>query len=267
MARTLAELGDLRGRVVAITGGAGHLGSVMAEALAEVGASIVLLDHSQTGLAAAAERLSATGARVSGKVVDLAETDKLRGVPTEIEAEFGRLDVLVNCAALVGTSELQGWATPFEEQHVEAWRAALEINITAVFVLTQACLPLLRRSPAASVINVSSIYGFVGPDWRLYEGTALGNPAAYAASKGALIQLTRWLATTLAPAVRVNAISPGGILRNTAEPFLSRYTFRTPMGRMATEEDFKGAVAYLASDLSAYMTGHNLVIDGGWTVW
>ena len=116
-------------------------------------------------------------------------------------------------------------------------------------------------------MNVASIYGLVGPDWRLYEGTEIGNPAAYSASKGGLLQLTRWLATTLAPDVRVNSITPGGVFRDTPEPFLSRYLSRTPLGRMATEEDFKGAIAYLASDLSAYVTGQNLVVDGGWTAW
>ena len=117
------------------------------------------------------------------------------------------------------------------------------------------------------MINVGSIYGMVGPDMRLYEGTTMGNPAAYAASKGGLLQFTRWLATILAPEVRVNSITPGGVWRNQPEAFHERYKARTPLRRMAHEEDFKGAVAYLASDLSSYVTGHNLLVDGGWTVW
>jgi NAD(P)-dependent dehydrogenase (short-subunit alcohol dehydrogenase family) len=147
------------------------------------------------------------------------------------------------------------------------WRRALEVNLTEPFVLIQAAANDLRASGRGSVINVSSIYGLVGPDWRLYDDTSLGNPAAYAASKGGLVQLTRWLATTLAPYVRVNAIAPGGVFRNTPEPFLGRYVARTPLGRMAQEEDIKGAVAYLASDLSAYVTGQCLAVDGGWTAW
>jgi NAD(P)-dependent dehydrogenase (short-subunit alcohol dehydrogenase family) len=107
----------------------------------------------------------------------------------------------------------------------------------------------------------------VGPDLRLYEDTTLGNPAAYAASKGGLMQLTRWLATTLAPHVRVNSVTSGGVWRNQPKTFVERYIARTPLKRMATEEDLTGAVAYLASDLSAYVTGQNLVVDGGWTVW
>ena len=171
------------------------------------------------------------------------------------------------CAALVGTSDLKGWSTPFLEQNSDTWRLALEVNLTAQFVLTQACAEALAASGHGSVVNIGSIYGMGGPDMRLYENTTMGNPAAYAASKGGLLQLTRWLATVLAPDVRVNAITPGGIWRRQPEVFCARYATRTPLRRMATEEDLKGAVAYLASDLSAYVTGHNLVVDGGWTVW
>ena len=118
-----------------------------------------------------------------------------------------------------------------------------------------------------SIINVASIYGVLGPNYSLYEGTDMGNPAAYAVSKGGLIQLTRWLSTTLAPDIRVNTISPGGVFRNQADEFVHRYESRTPLGRMAREEDFIGVTAYLASDLSAYVTGQNLIVDGGWTAW
>ena len=106
-----------------------------------------------------------------------------------------------------------------------------------------------------------------GPDWNLYEGTTMGNPGAYAASKGGLIQLTKWLATTVAPKVRVNAISPGGIFRNQPEKFVAKYTAKTPMGRMGVEDDFRGAIAYLASDLSSYVTGQNIAVDGGFGAW
>ena len=118
-----------------------------------------------------------------------------------------------------------------------------------------------------NIINISSIYGVYAPDWNLYSGTLMSNPAGYSVSKGGLLQLTRWLATTIAPNVRVNAISPGGIFRNQPESFIKSYEGKTPLGRMATEDDFRGAVAYLASDLSKYVTGHNLLVDGGWGVW
>jgi NAD(P)-dependent dehydrogenase (short-subunit alcohol dehydrogenase family) len=268
VSKSLRELMSLEGRVAIITGGAGHIGSVMAEALAELGASILLLDVLPEPCAKAAQQVhEAYGVKVLNHVVDLSDKKAICDVPEIADKHFGRLDILVNCAAMVGSNDLQGWTSAFEVQDVAVWRDALEINLTAPFVLSQACTKLLAASGHGTIINVSSIYGLVGPDWRLYAGTKMGNPAAYGASKGGLLQLTRWLSTTLAPTIRVNAITPGGVYRDTEEPFLSRYIARTPLGRMATEEDFKGAVAYLASDLSAYVTGQNLIVDGGWTAW
>ncbi|MEW5726373.1 MAG: SDR family oxidoreductase [Pseudomonadota bacterium] len=263
----LRHLMTLDGRVAAITGGAGHIGRAMADALAELGAKVALVDV-VPAVESAAEDLSAKhGTRSAGFIADLADEARVRALPTEIEAHLGGLDILIHNAGFVGTSGLKGWVCPFEEQSAETWRQAMEVNLTAPFVLTQAALPQLRRSGRGSVIMVSSIYGLVGPDLGLYEGTAMGNPAAYAASKGGMMQMTRWLATVLAPAVRVNAIVPGGVARNQPEPFVSRYVARTPLRRMATEDDFKGAAAYLASDMSAYVTGQALVVDGGWTAW
>lgn len=267
--RSLRELMSLDGRVALVTGGGGHIGRAIGHALAELGANIAVVDLSPSGAEAAAKELSqrwpATAA--AGFACDLEQSEQVRDLPRLVRERFGRIDVIVNCAAFVGTSGLEGWAVPFEQQSDATWRRALEVNLTAPFVLVQAAAADLRTSGHGSVINISSIYGLSGPDWRLYEGTDLGNPAAYAASKGGLIQATRWLATTLAPLVRVNAVAPGGVFRDTPEPFLSRYTARTPLGRMGREEDFKGAVAYLATDLSAYVTGQCLTVDGGWTVW
>ena len=266
--RSLRELMSLDGRVALVTGGAGHIGSAIGHALAELGANLAVVDISASGCAKVATELSHCWPIIAaGFDCDLEHSDAVSDLPRRVRERFGRIDIIVNCAALVGTSDLEGWAVPFEQQSASTWRRALEVNLTAPFVLVQAAAGDLRASGHGSVINISSIYGLAGPDWRLYEGTDLGNPAAYAASKGGLIQATRWLATTLAPQVRVNAIAPGGVFRGIPEPFLSRYVARTPLARMAREEDIKGAVAYLASDLSAYMTGQCLTVDGGWTVW
>ncbi len=265
--RTLAELMRLDGRVVAITGGAGHIGAAVAESVVELGAHVAVLDLPGRAAPAAALLHRAHGGEHLGVDVDLADVEHVGRAVQPVLDRFARLDVLIHCAALVGTSQLSGWSVPFAEQRLPAWQKALDVNVSSAFVLVQAALPALSSSGHGSVVFVGSIYGVVGPDWRLYDGTALGNPAAYAASKGALLQLMRWLATTLAPTVRVNAISPGGVWRQTPEPFHARYVDRTPMKRMATEEDLKGAVAYLASDLSAYVTGQNLMVDGGWTAW
>ena len=227
-----------------------------------------MLDLDVTQCVAEADRLRTThGVDVMPLAVDLARDDAVRRVPDAIEDRFGRLDVIVNNAALVGTSGLPGWAVPFEHQSLGTWRKAIDVNLIAPFALAQACSPLLATSSAASIINVASIYAVVGPDRRLYEGTDLNNPAAYAASKAGLMGLTRWMATSLAPRIRVNAIVCGGIERGQDAAFKARYEARTPLARMAVEDDFKGAVAFLASDLSKYVTGHGLVVDGGWTAW
>jgi len=266
--KTFAELMNLKGRVAVVTGGAGHLGKAAADTLAELGANVVILDMNQEACVSAANDLAKTyQVKALPLVVDLSKEAEVRAVPAQVEKVFGRLDILLNCAALVGTSALKGWGVPFEQQVTDTWRLALEVNLTAIFELVQAGTPLLRASGHGSIINISSIYGVVGPNMALYEGTSMGNPAAYAASKGGIIQLSRWMSTVLAPDIRANTITPGGIYRNQAESFHQAYVSRTPLKRMGTEEDFKGAVGYLASDLSAYVTGQNLIVDGGWTVW
>jgi len=266
--RTLREMLDLSGRVAIVTGGAGHIGQALSHALAELGAVVVVVDLNQERSEVVAQEITRVyGTRALPLALDLTDEQALRDTPSVVLEQQGRLDILVNCAALVASSGLKGWATGFPEQRTDAWNLGLEINLTVPFVLAQACGDALAASGNGSIINIGSIYGMVGPDMRLYEGTAMANVAAYAASKGGLLQLTRWLATVMAPKVRVNSVSAGGVWRNQPEAFHQRYVDRTPLGRMATEEDLKGAVAYLASDLSQYVTGQNVVVDGGWTAW
>lgn len=266
--KSLKELMDLRGRVAVVTGGAGHIGGAMCEALAELGANIAVVDRLPDPCNQFCGQLREKyGVEAKPIVVDLADEIQTRSICPLVLTDFGRVDVLVNCAAFTGDSHLQGWCVPFGEQTADTWRKAIELNLTVPFILSQSCAEALARSGKGSIINVSSIYGMVGPDLRLYEGTNMGNPAAYAASKGGLLQLTRWMATVMAPTVRVNALTPGGVWRGQPDAFHQRYLARTPLSRMAQEDDFKGVAAYLASDASAYVTGQNIVVDGGWTAW
>jgi short-subunit dehydrogenase len=236
--------------------------------LAELGADLILLDRSDSDLKTLNQELTKRwGVRVENRICDLEDQNQRRDLIDKLIKSGLGLDVLINNAAFVGTSELLGWGVPFEDQSIDTWRRAMEVNLTAVFDLSKGLHPLLKGSNGGSIVNIASIYGMYGPDWSLYEATKMGNPAAYAASKGGLIQLTRWLATSIAPSVRVNAISPGGIFRNQPEEFVQRYEDKTPLGRMASEDDFRGAIAYLTSDLSRYVTGSNIVVDGGWGVW
>lgn len=266
---TLIKKMDMSGRHALITGATGGLGRVMARTLAEMGADLLLVDLPGTDYEPTSkEILTVRPVAITTLDCDLEQPSQRARLIEQVLQTVPSLSVLINNAAFVGTSGLQGWVAPFEQQSVETWCRALEVNLTSAFDLVKGLTPALRASKHASVINIASIYGHLGPDYSLYEGTAMGSPAAYAASKGGLIQLTHWLATTLAAdKIRVNTISPGGVFRNQPESFVRRYTARTPLGRMATEDDFGGAIAYLASDLSAYVTGQNLMVDGGWSAW
>jgi NAD(P)-dependent dehydrogenase (short-subunit alcohol dehydrogenase family) len=265
---TLQQLMTLSGRRVLITGANGYLGRVMTETLAELGADLILLDRPGTDFAPLENELAEKWkVKILKLTYDLEVQDDRNALIARVKSDGLGLDCLINNAAFVGSANLQGWVAPFEEQTIDTWRRAIEVNLTAAFHLSQAMAPELRASKGGNIINIASIYGEYGPDMGLYEGTAMGNPAAYAASKGGLLQLTRWLATTMAPHVRVNAISPGGVFRNQPAQFVERYVSKTPLRRMATEDDFRGAVAYLATNMSSYVTGQTMRVDGGWGVW
>ena len=266
--KKIADLMSLHGRRALITGATGGIGQEMAVTIAELGGSLLLVDRPGSDYESIKQKiLDNWNVEIECIDCDLENEDARIALINMINKDEQGLDILINNAAFVGTSGLEGWVTDFDNQSVDTWRRAMEVNLTAAFHLTQGCTPLLKKSDGGSIINVASIYAINGPDYSLYEGTEMGNPAAYAASKGGLVQLTRWLSTTLAPHIRVNTISPGGVFRGQSEIFVERYVARTPLGKMADNEDFKGTIAYLARDLSAYVTGQNLLVDGGWTAW
>jgi len=267
--KTINELMNLKGRRAIITGATGGLGKHIAATIVELGGSVVLIDRPGSDYSSLVSELKENkNVDIHCFDCDLENEDERKRLIARINKDYSMgLDILINNAAFGGATDLSGWITKFEDQSIETWRRAIEVNLTAAFDLSKGLAKVLEKKGHGSIINVSSIYGIYGPDFSLYEGTKMGNPAAYAASKGGLIQLTRWLATTIAPGVRVNTVSPGGVWRNQPSKFVERYESRTPLGRMATEEDFKGVIAYLASDLSAYVTGQNIIVDGGWTTW
>ncbi|MBI4370957.1 MAG: SDR family oxidoreductase [Elusimicrobia bacterium] len=266
--RTVRRLMDLRGRKALVTGGAGHIGLAIEEALTELGARVAVLDLDPAACAQRARRLNRRRARSALSVpCDLGDEAATRAAAREAVRRLGGLDVLVHAAAYVGTTRMPGWAVPFPRQTTDAFEKACRVNLTAAFTLVHEAREALARTGRGSVILVGSTYGVTAPDFSLYEGTPMTVPAGYAASKGGVLMLARHLASALAPRVRVNALCPGGVWRGQPAVFVKRYEKRTPLGRMAREEDFKGAVAYLASDLSAYVTGHDLMVDGGWTAW
>lgn len=265
---SIKNLMDLNGRRAMVTGATGGLGTIIAETLAELGSDLILIDRDKSLIAKLQSRLSDTfGVSIIGSVCDLEQQDQREILIDGIVSDGRELNVLINNAAFVGTSNLPGWNAPFTEQSVETWRRALEVNLVAPFELCRGMSQIMKHSRGANIINIASIYGQFGPDWRMYENTNMNNSAAYGASKAGLIQLTKWLSTTLAPDIRVNAISPGGVFTGQQESFVDAYSSRTPLRKMARYGDFAGGVAFLATDMAEYVTGQVLNVDGGWGVW
>lgn len=256
------------GKVVLVTGATGHLGRELTHKFNSLGASVLLVDRDIVSLNCFQTELEKIYPKSENYCYccDLANNDDRQKFVDNVISNRKKIDCLINNAAFVGTSELSGWSVEFEKQEIETWRKAIEVNLTAIFYLCQKFTPLLKQSSFGNIINIGSIYGMLGPDWDLYAETSMSNPGAYAASKGAIIQLTRWLATSLAPKVRVNCVSPGGILRGQPNVFVQRYIKKTPLGRMGSEEEVANAVCFLASNYSKYITGQNLVVDGGYSV-
>jgi NAD(P)-dependent dehydrogenase (short-subunit alcohol dehydrogenase family) len=265
--RQISDLTSMRSRVAAITGGAGHLGRAFAETLAQMGCDICLLDVAREPAEDEAARLRGKfGVRTSAFEVDIADERAVDSAAKHLGQHHGRLDVLINNAAYPKLTVAKD-GIHVEDQTLAQWEPNVDVSLRGTFLATRAFVPLLRATKRGVIINIASIYGVVGPDMRLYEGTEMGNPAWYAAAKGGIVQLTRYFATTLAPDIRANCVAPGGIRRDQSDSFQTRYIDRTPLRRMAVEEDLCGALIYFASDLSAYVTGQVLAVDGGWTAW
>ncbi|MBA3295466.1 MAG: SDR family oxidoreductase [Acidobacteria bacterium] len=257
---------SLEDRVAVVTGGLGQLGRQFTTALGSAGARVAVLDHRE-GSAADTDSLL----HVRADVTDRASLERAVAV---VEARWGPPHILINNAALDSSPDAPAGANgPFEDYPVDLWRSVLDVNVTGVFLCCQVVGGRLAAAGRGSVINISSIYGLVAPDQRIYEyrrqaGDEFFKPAAYSASKSALLNLTRYLATYWAPKnVRVNTVSFAGVFNNQDPAFLQEYTRRVPLGRMAREDEYNGAILFLASDASSYMTGANLVLDGGYTAW
>ena len=256
----------LKGKIALITGGAGHLGKEIARDMLTHGATVILLDKDEKRTQTAVRELSSSSEGLVHLVtVDLENPDEIRGISAKLQGLNLRPNVIVNNAAFY--DEMPGWGVPFGQEGFDAWTRVFQVNTAAPFFIVQSLADLLRHGDDPSVINISSIYSLTGPDHRLYDGTQMTNPCAYAASKAALNQVTRWLSTTLAPEIRFNSVTVGGIARGQPKSFVKAYQARTPLKRMAKESDVSGAVSFLASSRASYITGQNLIIDGGWTAW
>jgi NAD(P)-dependent dehydrogenase (short-subunit alcohol dehydrogenase family) len=274
--QTVQQLFDLRGRVAIVTGGAGLLGKQFSEALVEAGATVVVASRTLENCRAWANELCAYAATLLAwqdrdaataalpLAVDVTDPASCEAMVAATLAQCGQVDILVNNAYTRGTP------APPEELTPAAWRTWIDAGLSGVFYCSQAAARPMLAQGSGSIINISSMYGVVGVDVRIYPPEVPVNAsAAYGAIKGGLVNLTRTLAVVWAPqGVRVNCISPGGFPSTTINSaFYQNFVAKVPLNRMGNRNDLKGAVVFLASDAGAYVVGHNLLVDGGWTAW
>ncbi len=256
----------LDGKVCVLTGGGGILGSEMARGLIENGGVVAIVDRDKAAASKLADEL---GDRAHAFPCDISEPDAVDTLQSDVEAKLGGVSTLVNNAA----TKSENFFTRFEDFPLADWDEVMAVNVRAAMVCCQRFGRRMAERGAGSIINTLSIYGIVAPDQRIYEGSEyegapINTPEIYSTSKSALWGLTKYLASYWGHrGVRVNAITPGGAQSGQNDIFVDRYSARVPLGRMAKPADLAGGVCYLASDAASYVTGHNLVVDGGLTVW
>ena len=257
---------ELSRKVAIVTGGAGLLGSQFSKALAASGATVVIADlNEQRCQELAAQIREETGNEALALGVDITCADEVSRMVEQVVANWGKADILVNSAQ---SPPIEGYFDSFEDYSAEVWESVLASDLKGTFLCCQVVGQQMLRQGHGSILNISSIYGISGPDFSIYGDSGIPSPAVYSVTKAGIIGLTRYLATYWAnKGIRVNVLTPGGVFNHQDPAFVERYSSKTPMGRMADKADLIGAMLYLVSDASQYVTGHNLIVDGGWSAW
>jgi len=263
--KSLNELFSLQNKTALVTGGAGYLGTAISETLAELGANVIIASRNQEKNSQKSLELNEKypGIKVTAIELDLLDQESISECVKKVDALYGGLDILINNA-------WSGNKNSFESISDEDWLYDIEMSLTSVFRLIKAALPLLKRNKGV-ILNISSMYGHVAPDYRIYDGVKLTNPPSYGAAKAGVIQFTKYLASFLSPNdIRVNCLSPGAFPHEATQEnieFMEKLAAKCPLNRIGRPEELKGAVALLCSDASSYMTGQNICVDGGWAIW
>jgi NAD(P)-dependent dehydrogenase (short-subunit alcohol dehydrogenase family) len=266
----MTNLFSLKNKTAIVTGALGLIGKKHCEALAQAGANVVVADMTENDAETFAKSL---GENHTGLKIDVTSEDSLKTAREKILARYGTIDILVNNAAINDMFENPALAkdlSAFENYPLDAFKKSLDVNVTGVFLASQVFGTVMAEHGSGSIINIASTYGMVGPDQSIYRDEhgkqTFFKSAVYPVTKGAVINFTRFLAAYWGnKGVRVNTLSPGGVENNQNEFFIQNYSAKTLLGRMAQSSDYQGALVFLASEASAYMTGANLVVDGGWT--
>lgn len=242
---------SLKNKVIVVTGGNGLLGKQIVSSLRENGAIAIAAD------------ITFTQKGENDIIIDITDENSVTNGINEIVKKYNQIDGFVNNAY----PRTKDWGDKLEEIKLESWRNNVDMHLNGYFLCCKVVLEQMKKQGFGSLINMSSIYGLVGPDFTVYEGTEMTMPAAYSAIKGGINNLTRYLASYYgAYQIRVNTVSPGGIFDNQPEKFVNNYNKKVPMKRMGSPKDIVSAIYYLLTDESSYVTGHNLIVDGGWSI-
>jgi NAD(P)-dependent dehydrogenase (short-subunit alcohol dehydrogenase family) len=264
---------NLENRVAVVTGGAGIVGSSVVEAMCKYGARVALIDTDASNGKLLESNLKSEGFSVNFFECDLTSENSVRAIANEIQSELGAVSILHNNAASKGDSAVEFFQST-EEYSIKTWRQVMEVNLEAMFNVARIFGSQMIENKYGSIVQTSSIYGgAVAPDQRIYDGSEymglpINTPAVYTTSKAAVVGLTKHLATHWADkGIRVNCVTPGGIRSGQNDTFVETYSKRVPLGRMAEASEIASAVVFLASDAASYITGQNLIVDGGLSVW
>lgn len=252
------SLFDLSNKVAVVIGGAGLIGSEIARGLNDFSARVYIADTNRD----AAQRLKIGGVKFIH--LDITSEESIRKALKKIYAESRKIDILINCAY----PRTNDWGLKLEDVTFDSWKENVNNHLGGYFVCSKIAAELMKKRSRGVIINFASIYGVVAPDFNIYKGTKMTMPAAYSAIKGGIISFTRYLATYYAKYnIRANVISPGGVFNQQEASFVRKYAAKTPLKRMARPQDIVGAVIFLCSDAASYITGQNILVDGGWSAW
>lgn len=255
---------NIEGKIIILTGATGLLGAEYAKYLSNLGAKVVAVDISEEGFDKIKEQVKQEN--VLFVRADISKEDQVQKILNASLEKYGKVDILVNNACYnPKTPAVHG---PFENFPLEEWQKLLDVNLTGIFLCSKIIGSYMAKNGGGVIVNVSSTYGLVGADQRIYGTSGINSNLAYAATKSGVLNMTRWMASYWHKnKIRVNTLTPGGVFNNQAPDFLNNYNAKTMLGRMANKDDYVAGLLYLISDASKYMTGANLVIDGGWTAW
>lgn len=264
----------LTGKTALVTGAAGVIGRKVCAGLAESGANVIVADINEEEAITFANELRASyDVEATGIGCNVADPEQVSRMVERSVSIMGEINILHNNAASK-SSNLEQFLAPFEEYSLEQWREVMSVNLDGIFLVAQKVgKQMIKQGNGGSIIQTASIYGILAPDHRIYEGShymgrPITSPAVYSASKGGVVALTKYLSTYWSKhGIRVNTITPGGVENGQNDEFKQKYSERIPLGRMASADEMVGAVLYLASDASRYVTGHNLIVDGGLHAW